>query len=129
MNLSTEMGIIIPIEYIKWGEQMKRIAQLRREKGISQVALGMVLNVSQKMISSYETGKNQPNIDMLKKMASYFGTSVDYLIGHTNIRQPLDKLLESSLTPREGEILNLFRTLPEEKKLIAIGMLLGLNRR
>ena len=108
---------------------MKRIASLRKEKGISQVALAMELNVSQKTISSYESGKNQPNVDILKKLASYFGTSVDYIIEHTDIKQPLNKLLDTTLTSREGELLNLFRDLTEDKKLIAIGVLMGLKQR
>jgi DNA-binding helix-turn-helix protein len=127
--LSRKAGIIIPKEYYFGGELMKRIASLRKEKGISQVALAMELNVSQKTISSYESGKNQPNVDILKKLASYFGTSVDYIIEHTDIKQPLNKLLDTTLTSREGELLNLFRDLTEEKKLIAIGVLMGLKQR
>lgn len=44
---------------------MNRITELRKEKGMSQIALAMVLNVSQKMISAYETGKSEPSIATL----------------------------------------------------------------
>lgn len=39
---------------------MKRIAELRKEKHLNQIGLGLELNVSQKMISAYESGAHQP---------------------------------------------------------------------
>ena len=85
---------------------MKRIAELRKEKNISQVSLAMKVNLSQKMISAYENGKSEPSIATLKNMADIFNTSVDYLIGYTDIRQSLDKLVQSNLTEDECVLLS-----------------------
>lgn len=52
--------------------QMQRIKELRKEKSMSQIALGMELNFSQKIISEYENGKVEPSITTLKKLASIF---------------------------------------------------------
>ena len=48
---------------------MKRIAELRKEKHLNQTGLGLLLNVSQKMISSYENGTHQPSIETLIRMS------------------------------------------------------------
>ena len=61
--MSRETNIIIPIRYKKAVGFMKRIAELRKEKHLNQIGLGLELNVSQKMISAYESGAHQPSID------------------------------------------------------------------
>ena len=81
--------------------QMQRIKELRKEKSMNQIALGMELNFSQKIISEYENGKVEPSITTLKKLASIFNTSVDYIIEYTNIRQPIDKIAQSKLSETE----------------------------
>ena len=106
---------------------MNRITSLRKEKGMSQIALALKLNVSQKMISAYETGKSEPSISTLMHMASIFNTSVDYIIDYSDIRQPLDKLVQSSLTEDECELLNGFRSLSLKQQHIALGVILGLK--
>ncbi len=105
---------------------MNRILELRKEKKMSQISLGMYLNISQKMISSYENEKNEPSIAMLKELATLFHTSIDYLVGYSDIRQPLDTLFQSKLSQEEAELLNQYRQLSKEKRLIAQGVLLGL---
>jgi transcriptional regulator with XRE-family HTH domain len=57
-----------------------RIKLLRSEKNISQEALAKNITSNQKQISKWERGQIEPNIDMLKKLADYFGVSVDYLL-------------------------------------------------
>lgn len=109
------------------GDVMNRIAELRKEKKISQISLGMELNVSQKMISAYENEKNEPGIQILKEMARLFNTSIDYLVGYSDIRQPLDILLQSGISQEEAELLHQYRKLTREKRLVAQGVLLGLN--
>lgn len=47
---------------------MQRIKELRKEKSMNQIALGMELNFSQKIISEYENGKVEPSITTLKKL-------------------------------------------------------------
>lgn len=81
---------------------MRRIKELRKEKSMNQIALGMELNFSQKIISEYENGKVEPSITTLKKLASIFNTSVDYIIEYTNIRQPIDKIAQSKLSKRNA---------------------------
>lgn len=106
---------------------MNRIAYLRKEKGMSQIALSLKLNVSQKMISAYETGKSEPSIETLKALADIFNTSVDFIIGYSNIRQPVDRIVQTELSKQECELLNGFRSLDEKQSLVALGVILGLK--
>ena len=44
---------------------MNRIAELRKEKHLNQIGLAMKLNISQYMVSAYETGRHQPGMVFL----------------------------------------------------------------
>lgn len=69
---------------------MLRLEQLRKEKGLSQEELAIQTNLTQQRISSYEKEKREPDIDTLNQLADYFGCSIDYLIGKSDIRTPID---------------------------------------
>ncbi len=106
---------------------MNRIAELRKEKNMSQISLGMKLNVSQKMISAYENGKNEPSIDLLIRMADIFHVSIDYIVGYSENRYPQHQVPDSSFYSFPKKDINrLFRDLSDRNKWIAQGVLLGL---
>ncbi len=69
---------------------MLRLKELRNERGLSQEQLGDILGRSQTSIYSYEKGNYEPDVDMLITAARYFNVSVDYLVGNTDIRTPLE---------------------------------------
>ena len=58
----------------------KNICDLRIGAGMTQLALAEVLSYSDKAISKWERGESVPDIFMLKRIADYFGVSVDYLL-------------------------------------------------
>lgn len=58
-----------------------RIAQLRKQHGLSQVDLAKELSIAQNTLSQYELGKRQIDNELLYKLADYFGVSIDYLLG------------------------------------------------
>lgn len=65
-----------------------RLKMLRKEKKLTQVKLGEMLNYGYTAIANYESGRNQPSIPDLKKIASIFDVSLDYLLGVNDIRHP-----------------------------------------
>ena len=67
---------------------MNRIRELRTARGLKQVELAKNLSVSQAALSGYETGKYEPDFDILQKIADYFSVSVDYVIGRTDSSKP-----------------------------------------
>lgn len=65
---------------------MLRLEMLRKEKGLSQEIFAKKVNMTQQRISSYEKGKREPDIETLKTFADFFGVSIDYLTGNSDIR-------------------------------------------
>lgn len=58
----------------------KTIVQLRKEKGFTQKELADKLNVSDKAVSRWETGKNYPDIETLQQLAVVLDVSVNELL-------------------------------------------------
>lgn len=58
-----------------------RLKELRTHHGMSQKDVGNLIGLSDKTISAYESGRNAPDFETLKKIAKIFGVSVDYLLG------------------------------------------------
>lgn len=56
------------------------LCELRKSKGISQEDLASAIGVTQGAISAYETGRWEPSITTIKKMASILGCTVDDLL-------------------------------------------------
>lgn len=56
------------------------IKRLRQDKGMNQEQLAEQLHVTRQAVSNWETGKTQPDIETLTKIAEYFDVSVEYLI-------------------------------------------------
>ncbi len=106
---------------------MKRIAELRKEKHLNQTGLGLKLNVSQKMISAYESGAHQPSIETLIRMSEIFNVSVDYIIENSDIRMKAERLVKDGLTANEVELLELFNELDEKRQQRAIGIIFALK--
>ncbi len=62
----------------------KRIKELRESIGLSQKDLGGKLGVAQNTITGYETGKSNPSLETIFKLAIIFDTTADYLLGLTD---------------------------------------------
>lgn len=59
----------------------KRLKELRIEKGLKQEEIATKLGVTQRKVSYWETGKIEPDLLHLGKIAEFFDVSVDYLLG------------------------------------------------
>ena len=70
---------------------MIRLRDLREDNDLLQKDVAKILNMSQRGYSYYETGKNIPN-EILIKLATYYNTSTDYILGLTNIKEPYPKI-------------------------------------
>ena len=102
---------------------MKRIAELRKENHMTQIALALRLNVTQNMISFYETGKYEPCIAILSELSKIFNTSIDYITGNSDIRYKADYFIREEYTPTEAEMMSLFKTLSKDEQQRAIGII------
>lgn len=71
---------------------MLRIKDLREDKDLLQKDIAKFLDISQTNYSKYELGKINIPINTLKKLALFFDTSIDYLLGLTNEQKPYPRI-------------------------------------
>ena len=62
----------------------ERLAELRKDRGLSQQEFAEIFGLSASTISSYEREINEPDDNTKIKFAQYFNISLDYLLGATN---------------------------------------------
>ena len=62
----------------------KRIRDLREDKDLTQTQVAQFLGMSQTGYSKYETGENDIPTAILLKLADFYQTTTDYLLGRTD---------------------------------------------
>lgn len=60
---------------------MNKIAEMRKQAGLTQSKLSAAIGVSRSTLAMYETNKSEPDFKTISKLADFFGVSVDYLLG------------------------------------------------
>ena len=68
-----------------------RIKELREDRDLTQKELSSYLNISQVAYSYYEINKRGVPLEILVKLADFYDTSIDYLVGRTNELKPYPK--------------------------------------
>lgn len=64
----------------------RRIRELREDSDLKQRELAEILFCSQRVYSNYERGDLDIPTEVLIKLANFYGTSTDYILGLTDIR-------------------------------------------
>lgn len=95
---------------------LKNLRALREAAGISQEFLGTVVGLSQQSINGYENSGTEPDIKTLSLLADYFETSIDYLVGHTDIRRKIEPVQPYDLNEREAALIEGFRQLTNTQR-------------
>ena len=65
----------------------RRIRDLREDSDLNQTKVAEMLGMSQTGYSKYETGENDIPTAVLIKLARFYNTSIDYLLGETDVRE------------------------------------------
>lgn len=65
-----------------------RIRDLREDQDLKQTAVASYLLCDQSLYSKYERGVRPLPLELADRLADYYGTSVDYLLGRTDERRP-----------------------------------------
>lgn len=99
-----------------------RIRQLRQERQMTQVRLSIELEVSQETVSSYESGKHYPSYQILVQLSQILNTSIDYMMGLSDVRHPELYPLSKETT----QALAVYSALPQHQKEKALAYMQGL---
>ncbi len=90
---------------------MERLKALRIEKGFSQQRVAEGIGSNQQSIYRYENGLYEPDITTLKLLADFFETSIDYLVGSTDIRRRIEAVRPFDLNEEETILIEKYRQL------------------
>ena len=69
----------------------QRLKDLREDVDLTQTQLAKIINMSQTGYSQYETGTNDIPTKILIKLALFYDTNIDYILGVTDIKTPYKK--------------------------------------
>ena len=90
---------------------MKNLRLLRESGNLSQQKLADKFGLAQSQIHSYESGAYEPDISTLRRFAEFFETSVDYIIGDTEIRHRIEHVSRHDLNAEESTFIEKYRKL------------------
>ncbi|MBO1306228.1 helix-turn-helix transcriptional regulator [Enterococcus sp. 669A] len=65
-----------------------RIKDVREDKDLTQQEIAEYLQCDQSLYSKYERGLREVPLQIMYKLAEYYGTSIDYLVGLTDEKVP-----------------------------------------
>ena len=65
-----------------------RLKDMREDSDLTQATLAEYLNIKQNTYSQYENGQRQIPLELLIKLAHFYRTSVDYILGLTDEKKP-----------------------------------------
>lgn len=108
-----------------------KLSQLRKEKGLTQLELAEVLNVSRQAVSRWEVGTAVPTLDNLIILSEVYGVPLDDLIQ----KEPLDSEAEEKSPdvparaegPKAGRLHTPLVSLLLAVLLLGVGILIGIN--
>ena len=69
---------------IREKDMYRRLRDLREDMDMNQTQAAKILGMSQTGYSKYETGENDIPTAILIKLARFYNTSIDYLLGETD---------------------------------------------
>lgn len=70
---------------------INRLKEIREDRDLKQSDVSKALGIKQQQYSEYERGVVLISIEKLNQLATFYDTSVDYLIGRTDERKPYPK--------------------------------------
>lgn len=100
---------------------VNNIRKLRKSRDLTMKQFGKMMGVSESAISLYENNKAQPDINMMCKMADYFGVSIDFLLGY--------KTEETKEETMDDKLVYDILSLTSEEKMLVQGYVSGIKAR
>ena len=86
---------------------MNRLKELRQEKKLSQKELAENIGVHYRTLQNWENGESQIKPEKAQQLADYFGVSVGYLLGYSDVRfelEQIEKAIKNRLIDSESTI-------------------------
>ena len=106
----------------------ERLKEVRNARGLTQQQMADMLDITKGAYSGYETGRRQPDVDRIKKIANVLNTSGDYLLD-TGFSGQKEKTSMSGmpLTKQEIEHIKKHRNLTFESQVTVLNLIVHLH--
>jgi transcriptional regulator with XRE-family HTH domain len=72
-----------------FGERLKKV---RIDRGLRQEDIGAIVHMGKSTVSQWENNIHVPDIETIVKIANYLNVTSDYLLGRTNVRNPIETI-------------------------------------
>jgi len=99
-----------------------KLRQLRKERGLTQIELAKHFNISNATIGNYETGDREPDLEMSKKIATFFNISLDELFGLKESDRHVDFADFTRMLNEHGITEDKVNALPDKTKQTIINL-------
>jgi len=100
---------------------LPNLKALRTSKGLSQQKLADEIGTSQQAINRYENHNVEPDIDTLIKLADFFETTIDFLVGRRLTET--QRTAPYRLTRQEAELMDDYRLLNDRQQDVVISLI------
>jgi transcriptional regulator with XRE-family HTH domain len=97
-----------------------KIKQIRKDKGLQQKAVASEVGLDQSNYNKVENGRREPSVEVLQKLAVFFGVTVDELLNPDDKKQPTPVTVEDKTV---SEKIRLVEQLEEDDKNVIYKML------
>lgn len=102
---------------------LENLKKLRAESKTSQAVLAEAIGVTQQSINKYENHNVEPDIESLRRMADYFGTTIDYIVGQSELRYKVEDIQNYALNDDEAEFIAAYRQLTPSQREAVVGVM------
>ena len=103
---------------LKGCDIMKNLKLLRNQRGLSQQKLADILHISQQSVYEYENDITSPDIETLKNIADFFETSIDYVVGYTELPHKIEPTVKLSLNQDEAKLIQKYQNLSPKRRSV-----------
>ncbi len=107
---------------------VKNLKFLREKNGLSQLTLAKMLGITQQTVNKYENHTTEPDISTLIRLADIFDTSVDFLVGNTQIERKYEVVYGTDLNAREMMVMERYRETDKSGQNLILSLLKELNK-
>ncbi len=95
---------------------LENLRALRKAEGVTQLELAEAIGVTQQSVNKYENHNIEPDIESLKRIADFFDTSIDYIVGHSELRFRPEELENYALNDEEARMIAAYRRLTSKQR-------------
>ena len=105
---------------------MNRLKLLREGRGLTQTEFGKLFNASQNTVSNWEKGNRKIDNDRLLQFSSYFGVSIEYLLGGDCVPNNKETQPAEHVSKLDSELFSTISSLAPHEKQVLITVAEGL---